>query len=115
MDERLAKALEASKLLDTINQQKKLLQQQYDANLIHYENGCQFTSSKELISFCQSLISLEQDQIVLIDDNGLPSMVSDLSTFTNNLVNTYATASNKFFSEYNKIKKQRSVEGIFND
>ena len=49
MDERLAKALEASKLLDTINQQKKLLQQQYDANLIHYENGCQFTSSKELL------------------------------------------------------------------
>ena len=115
MDERLTKALEASKLLDTINQQKKLLQQQYDADLIHYENGCQFTSSKELISFCQSLISLEQDQIVLIDDNGLPSLIEDLPVFTKNLVNTYATASNKYFNEYNKLKKQRSVAGIFND
>ena len=63
----------------------------------------------------QSLTSLEQDQIVLIDDNGLPSLVEDLSAFTKNLVNTYATASNKYFSEYNKLKKQRSVEGILND
>jgi hypothetical protein len=115
MDEKLAKALEASKLLDIINQQKNLLQQQYQADLIHYENGCQFTSSKELISFCQSLVSLEQDQIVLTDDNGIPILIDDLPKFTNTLVKTYAEASNKYFTEYNKIKKQRSVEGIFNE
>ena len=115
MDEKLAKALEASKLLDIINQQKNLLQQQYQSDLIHYENGCQFTSSKELISFCQSLVSLEQDQIVLTDDNGIPILIDDLSKFTNNLVKTYAEASNKYFTEYNKIKQQRSVEGIFNE
>jgi len=115
MDEKLAKALEASKLLDIINQQKNLLQQQYQSDLIHYESGCQFTSSKELISFCQSLVSLEQDQIVLTDDNGIPILVDDLPRFTNNLVKTYAEASNKYFTEYNKIKKQRSVEGIFNE
>ena len=112
MDERLQKALDHSNYMVTLNNQKRLLKEQYQENLVHYFNGGQFTVTQELVSFCQSLVALEQDNTILIDDNGLPIGIYDLNKFLNDIVTKYFEAANQYLFEYNKLKKNRAVESI---
>jgi hypothetical protein len=92
MDERLKKALDYSNYMITLTNQKRILLEQYHNDLIYYFNSGQFSVTQQLISFCQSLLQLEQEEAILIDDNGLPISIEDLK----------------------KFKKNRSVEGIIN-
>jgi len=112
MDERLQKALDHSNYMITLNNQKRLLKEQYQENLVYYFNGGQFTVTQQLISFCQSLVSMDQDSTILIDDNDLPIAVDDVSKFTNEILSKYFESSNSYLVEYNKLKKNRSVESI---
>ena len=112
MDERLQKALDMSNYMFTFNNQKRLLKEQYQENLIYYYQGAQFTISQQLISFCQSLISLNQTSTILIDDNDLPVEVENLQEFSDALSSKYFEASNRYLVEYNKLKKNRSIESI---
>ena len=112
MDERLQKALDMSNYMVTLNNQKRLLKEQYQENLVYYFNGGQFTITQELISFCQSLISLNQTNTILIDDNSLPIEIEDLEKFSHGIYSKYFEASNRYLTEYNKLKTNRSVESI---
>jgi hypothetical protein len=112
MDERLEKALDISNYMVTLNNQKRILKEQYQENLVHYFNGGQFTVTQQLISFCQSLINMHQTGTILIDDNNLPIEVDDVEKFASEIYSKYFEASNKYMAEYNKLKKSRSVESI---
>ena len=112
MDERLQKALDVGNYMFTFNNQKRLLQEQHKENLVYYYNGGQFTITQELISFCQSLISMNQTSTILIDDNDLPVEIENLETFAAELYSKYFEASNRYLIEYNKLKKNRSIESI---
>lgn len=112
MDERLQKALDISNYMVTLNNQKRILKEQYQENLIHYYNSGQFTVTQQLISFCQSLLALSQESTILVDDNDIPIEVEDLKKFAEDLVSKYFEASNKYLVEYNKLKKNRSIESI---
>lgn len=112
MDERLQKALDVSNYMFAFNNQKRLLKEQYQENLVHYYQGSQFTITQELISFCQSLISMNQTGTILLDDNEHPTEIEDLSQFLSNLYSQYFKAANRYLVEYNKLKVNRSVESI---
>jgi hypothetical protein len=112
MDERLKKALDYSNFMITLTNQKRILLEQYNNDLIYYFNSGQFTVSQQLVSFCQSLLSLKQTETVLVDDNGLPVEIENLEDFTKNILNVYFTASNRYLTEYTKLKKNRTIEGI---
>ena len=112
MDERLEKALDISNYMVTLNNQKRLLKEQHQENLVYYYNGGQFKVTQQLVSFCQSLVAMDQQSAILIDDNDIPIAVDDLSAFTNSVISKYFEATNTYFTEYNKLKKNRSVESI---
>jgi hypothetical protein len=112
MDERLTQALETSNLMIVINLQKRILREKYQSSLVYYANGCQFTANQELISFCSSMLQLGQTQSVVLDDNDIPCLIENLHDFTNNLVETYASATNTYYANYEELKKKRSIEGI---
>tara|TARA_B100000927_G_C16274572_1_gene392964 strand:- start:305 stop:652 length:348 start_codon:yes stop_codon:yes gene_type:complete len=114
MDERLEKALEISNYMATFDNQKRLLKEQYKENLVLHYKGGQFSITRELISFCQSLLSLEQESTILIDDNDIPVDCHDLQEFTNAILNNYQSYSNRFLTDYNKLMQERSVESIMN-
>lgn len=114
MDERLQKALDISNYMVTLNNQKRILKEQYQENLIYYHNSGQFTVSQQLISFCQSLLAMSQDSTILIDDNDIPIEIEDLKQFAEDLISKYFEVSNQYLIEYNKLKKNRSVESIMN-
>ena len=114
MDERLEKALNFSNYMITLNNQRKLIQEKFQEESIHYYKGGKFSVTRDLIAFVQSLISLKQTNTILIDDNDIPIEVEDLESFATDLYSTYFEAANKYLTEYNNIKKNRSVEGLIN-
>ena len=111
MDPRLEKALEFANYMATLNNQKSLLQQKFLENTIHYYNGGTFKIDQQLISFCFALSS-SQTTVVLIDDNSIPIQISDIKDFYNQIVEIYTSASNDFFNDYEKIKKNRDIKGL---
>lgn len=112
MDKRLEKALDFSNYMLTLNNQKRLLSEKYQEDLIHFYNGSQFTLSRELITFVSAMVSADQDEVVITDDNNIPCMVEDLDIFYSEIMNKYTIASNDYFTAYADLKKNRSVEKL---
>lgn len=113
MDERLEKALDFSNYMVTLNNQKRLLKEQYHENLVYFKNGCQFTVTKELITFVGFLVDKGNDtDIVLTDDNDIPTSISDLTEFYEEILDVYFSASNQYYQSYDELKKKRRVEKL---
>jgi hypothetical protein len=112
MDDRLKQALDYSNYMITLSNQKRILLEQYNNDLLYFFKGGQFSVQPQLISFCQSLLSLKQTETVIVDDSGIPIEIENLEEFTKNILNVYFVASNKYLTEYTKLKKNRTIEGI---
>jgi len=112
MDERLEKAIEISNIMKTLSGQKKILKEKYQNDLLFFYNGSQFLVTYDLISFCNTLISLNQEEHILVDDNGIPTLIENIEDFRSKIVDTYAQASNRYYTEYNKLKNKRSIKDI---
>lgn len=115
MDDNLKKALDFSNYMIVLDNQKRILKEQYQDNLLHYFSGGRFTVTQQLISFCQSLLFLDQSETILVDDNDIPIYIEDLKQFSSDIVSVYWQATNRYLTEYNKLKINRSVESIFNE
>jgi len=112
MDERLEKALDFSNYMLTLNTQKRLLAEKYQESLIHFYKGSQFTITRELITFVSVMISADQDEIVITDDNTLPCIIEDINDFYLEIISKYTTASNEYYTKYDALRKSRSVEKL---
>lgn len=112
MDNRLEKALEFSKYMTTLSNQRRLLHEKYLENSIHYLNGGKFTVNKELINFCNMLSLNNQDTAILIDDNNMPVEISNVNKFLEDILDIYFTTTQEYFIQFNKLKSNRTVEGM---
>jgi hypothetical protein len=113
MDERLKKALEFSNYMVTLNDQKQVLKTKFYENLVFYTNGSKFLITKELINFVSFLVNSGNDaDVVLIDDNDVPTKIDDLSKFLDDILEMYFTASNSYLNEFSKLKTSRSIEKL---
>lgn len=113
MDERLAKALDFSNYMVTLNHQKRILKEQFREQSIFYYAGSQFTVTKELMTFVGMLVDKGyEEDVVLVDDNETPVMVNDLVSFQDDIMDLYFSATNNFHAQYEKLKKNRSVEKL---
>ena len=114
MDERLEKALDFSNYMVTLSNQKRLLAEKFQEELIHFYNGSQFTITRELITFVNAMVVANQDEIVITDDNNIPCLVKNISTFYSEIIDKYTSASNDYHTAYLKLKSNRSVEKLVN-
>lgn len=112
MDERLEKALEFSNYMVTLNNQRRVVREQFLENCVHYLNGGKFAVNRDLITFCHTLLQREQTSAILIDDNDTPIEVDDLQKFLDDILDIYFTTSYEYFDKYNEIKKNRTVKGL---
>lgn len=113
MDERLSKALEFANYSVTLSNQRRALKEKYLADIVHYHNGGRFEVTKELINFVKLLVDTGNDiGVILIDDNDVPVEIADMNEFFDTVLNKYFTASNDYYTEYQKLRKNRSVEGL---
>lgn len=115
MDERLEKALEFANYMKTLSNQRRVLQEQFKESLIYFYNGSQFTISIELINYANMLVEKDiTTNIVFVDDNEIPVSITDLSKFLEDIQDQYFQALNKYYSDYSKLKSNRSVEKLVN-
>ena len=113
MDERLEKALEFSNYMVTLNNQKRILKEKFYEDLLYFTGGCQFSVTKELITFVGLLVQRGNDQdVVLTDDNDIPVSIENLNKFFDDILDTYFSAANSYFSQYSELKKNRKVEKL---
>ena len=112
MDESLEKALEFSNYMVTLNNQKRILKEEYLESLTMYQNGGKFTITKEFFSFICNLHSLGVDKSVVIDDNENPILIDDLSKFMEEMKIQYVEESYKYLEKYKKMVDKRSVESL---
>lgn len=52
------------------------------------------------------------DEVVLIDDRDTPIMIRDVKEFLTNISDIYFQASNRYFTDFEKLRKQRTVETL---
>tara|TARA_B110000503_G_scaffold29605_2_gene47583 strand:+ start:202 stop:552 length:351 start_codon:yes stop_codon:yes gene_type:complete len=112
MDERLEKALEFGNFTKTLNDQRRMLTEKYHEDLIFFYQGAQFTLTQTLISFVATLIQTGNNTSVIVDDNNTPIRIDNLKDFNEDILNSYTIASNSYFTEYQQIKSNRSIEKL---
>jgi hypothetical protein len=115
VDERLKKALDISNYMVTLNNQKRLLKEKFYEDLIYFDSGSQFIVTQNLITFVKLLIESGYDtDVVLIDDNDTPVKINNLVIFYQNILDVYFKSANEYMYEYEKIKKNRTIEKLVN-
>ena len=112
MDDRLKQALHFSNYMTTLNNQKRILQEQFKNNTTYYFNGGQFRLSRELITYVQQLCNSGTDTSVLIDENYVPISVAPLQNFLDVITEKYNDAVSQYHLEYESLRKNRSVEKL---
>jgi len=115
MDERLEKALNFSNFMVTLNNQKRLIKEKYQEDLLYFYKGSQFTVSQELITFVTMLVDKGlTEEVVLVDDNNIPSMIENLEDFYDSILDVYFSASNHYYAQYEALKKNRRPGKLVN-
>lgn len=112
MDERLEKALKFSNYIVTLNNQRQLLKETFFESCLYFIDGCEFTIDRELIAFVGFLIDKGQTEAVLVDNNDIPAQVKNLQEFYDDIVDQYVNATNQYYTDYFKLKTNRSVEKL---
>ena len=112
MDEKLSQALSRSNFMTTFYNQKQILWQKYQDDLVYYTQGHEINIDATLITFCSTLLQSGRTSVVITDVNNLPFLVSDLQSFLDSILEQYSTVSNDYYAEYQLLKKNRSIEGL---
>lgn len=113
MDDRLKKALEFSNYQNTLSVQRQLLKEKLNSSLIYGYNGGIFKVTESLISFVQFLIDNDRiSDIPILDSNSNPILIKDMKEFRDSILNVYFTVVVGYYAEYEKIKKNRTVEKL---
>jgi hypothetical protein len=111
MDQRLKTVLEDIHHIDTINNQKRLLKEQFQEAIIVFFNGGKFTANKELIAFLQT--AFENEISVITDDNDIPIKITNIIEFLKLVTDTYKSATETYFLQYeDAILKSRKLEDL---
>tara|TARA_B100000212_G_scaffold342338_1_gene328940 strand:+ start:458 stop:799 length:342 start_codon:yes stop_codon:yes gene_type:complete len=111
MDSKLEKALEFANFSQTLQNQKNILLKQYQDNCYHYQDGCAFEVTPDLITFCNFILSKDKP-LVLLDSNCTPVEINNPKQFIDDIVDVYIQSTNKYLIAYNKFKSNKKVKGL---
>ena len=110
--ERLEKALEFSKTMQTFNLNKNNLKIKTQ-NLLNYSNsGGSFNVNQSLISFMHMIVQSGKTEVVILDKNDIPIKVEDTAKFLEDISSLYFESINEYYNDYQKLKSSRKVEKV---
>jgi hypothetical protein len=112
VDERLEKAFQTANYMTALNNQRKVIFEEFQQSLIYYFQGASFTIDKSLITFINTLLSQNITTSIVLDDNAIPVEISDLNSFLDEILSIYASSTNEYLLKYNQIKTKRRVSDL---
>lgn len=112
MDERIEKAFQTANYMASLSNLRKVAIEELNQSLIYYFQGSSFTITRELITFVNTLISANQQEAIVLDDNNIPCDIKNLEEFFTKILSIYSEATNNYLIRYSEIKTKRRVEGL---
>lgn len=113
MEDRLKKAIEFSNYRISLFNKKEEIKTKVKSMLTYGYNGGIFKIDPGLICFVKLILDQGKDYAVLIDGNENPIEIPDLKTFYDTIFTKYFESNNHYHSEYEKLKKARTVSSIY--
>lgn len=113
IEDKLAKALEASNYRLTLNVQRENSKLKLKNKLVFAINGGIFKITQDFIAFVYAL-SQSKNSAVILDSNENPIKIDDLEEFFDEVVSVYQESMNDYLAEYEKFKKLRNTESVVN-
>jgi len=113
LDERLAEALKTSKYIEALNAKKRLLQEEFDRSCTFSSDGGTFVVNAVLLLALG--LSMSRDPCIVLDTNGRPVKIGDPEAFRQTAAGRYLDAMHRLYESTEALKKQRTVEKLFED
>jgi hypothetical protein len=98
----------------TFSNQKRLIREKYQKNLVLFYNGGKFAATKETLSYLNSLVTHKADG-PLVDDNGVPIWIENYRELLNKLFNLRLEAEATYYKEFEDLRNNRTVQGLVNE
>jgi len=113
MDERIEKSFAVANYMATLSNQRKIVLEEFNQQLIYYSNGGTFVIGPELINFTKTVLDLEYTHDVpFVDVNGFPVVITDVQEFFDTILLQYMTALNEYSVKFADIKSKRKIGDI---
>lgn len=112
MNEDLKKVFEIANFMNSLNNQKRELFEEFNQSLFHFKDGHVFKATSEFISFISALTSNSINSIVLLDVNNEPYNVEDVKQFLEDIISIYVEATNSYYYNYKKLTQSRNIESL---
>lgn len=106
IDTQLEQALSFANYQTTLNQQRKLLKEQFETDtVVAYEGGL-FKITQEWLG------GFDIDAVWFLDANGTPILIKDTRAFYATAKTAYNQAMTQYGEAYQKLRTQRSVRSL---
>jgi hypothetical protein len=105
-EQHLEKALSFAKYQETLNQQRRLLKEQFEADTLLAHAGGLFRISQEWLG------GFDIDNKWVLDLNGTPVQVEDSAALLSAAKTAYRTALGQYGEQYQLLRRQRSVRSL---
>jgi hypothetical protein len=113
MDERLEKAFSVANYMATLSNQRRIILEEFNQKLVHYENGGTFQIGPSLINFTKTMLDLgHTHDVPFTDVNGFPIVILDVQKFFDDILLNYMTALNDYSVKFADIKSKRKLADI---
>lgn len=113
MDERIEKAFAVANYLATLSNQRKIVLEEFNQQLIYYSNGGTFLIGPELINFTKTVLDLGYTHDVpFVDVDNFPIVITDVQEFFDIILLNYMTALNTYSIKFAEIKSKRKIGDI---
>jgi hypothetical protein len=108
MTKNLEEIIELSDKMLSFRTQRLYIKEKFEAAVIFGNSGGIFRIDQSLISYVKTLIDFgKKDNVVILDMNQNPIMISDLSEFLKDIIDRYMSALGRYYSEYQELQSTR--------
>lgn len=106
LEQQLEQALSFAQYQSTLNQQRRLLREQFEADTIIAYNGGLFKVTQEWLG------GFDVRSTWILDMNGNPTRIETPEELRSIAREAYTSALAKYGEEYQKLRRQRSVRSL---
>lgn len=108
MIKNLEEIIDLSDKMLSFRTQRLHIKEKFEASTIFGYHGGVFKIDQSLIAHVKTLIDFgKKDNVVLLDMNQNPIMITDLSDFLKDILDKYMTALGRYYSEYQELQSTR--------
>ena len=110
MDERLEKAFAIANYRSTLSNQRRIINEEFEQQLVHYHNGGTFKVDPTLLTYTKMMLDLEYTHDVpFLDVNSFPVVIPDVKEFFDKILLQYITSLNVYSTKFAELRSKRKI------